>query len=91
MTRNRRYGMTVVSAEVDPAELEAAGWHFEDCCPMLEPELAPGSMDAARFRAGVQSLHRQAHPAQPRAIELCREQPCASFPFGAITGSIGRR
>lgn len=73
-----------VTVTVDIGDLVDNGWHHEDDCPAAqEPQPEPPT-------AALESLHRQAHPSQPRAIAACHEEPCRSLTLDQLRAIGGR-
>lgn len=52
--------------EVDPDDIESAGYHHEQDCPANEE----------RWTQAAQILHLQAHPDEPLDMARCRREPC---------------
>lgn len=77
-TRLRRsaWGPTV-TVEVDPSDLEDAGWHHEDDCP-AGAGLITGKEN---LHAAIDDLHRQAHNASGDALYALhyRREPCVGI------------
>jgi hypothetical protein len=82
-TRPRRSVSVTTEVDVDVCEdeLREKGWHHEDDCDVLAESAAYLEEESRTDPLGpaVASLHRQAHPGQPRSITLCREEPCRSL------------
>lgn len=90
-TRPRRRNISVfteVEVDIDPADLEEAGYHHEDDCPSKPTALRAPAVD---LRDVIASLHRQAHPSQGTDPYLCREEPCRSLSFSQLVPVIGRQ
>lgn len=66
-----------VDVDIDADDLHEAGWHHATECSLgadaHEPE------DPESLGPAVASLHRQAHPREPRSVRLCHEEPCRSL------------
>jgi hypothetical protein len=83
--RRTFYFDKTVEVEIDIDDLEEAGYHHEDECPVKSAP-APGAPDLSDALA---SLHRQAHPNAHGEIFLCLEEPCRSLDLDQI--GFGRR
>jgi hypothetical protein len=72
-----------VDVDVQPEDLYDAGWHPDSECKELADEAIADAVAAIGLDQplgpAVASLHRQAHPSQPRDVGLCREEPCRSL------------
>ena len=67
---------TYVDVDVDPADLEDAGWHHEDDCPAKKGGC--GHPERAALDEAFDDLHRQAgHGDFP--VHVCLKEPCRSL------------
>lgn len=68
---------TYVDVDVDPADLEDAGYHHEDDCPAKTGK-GCAHPDRERLDDALEDLHQQAgHGTYP--VRVCLREPCRSL------------